>query len=89
MLAVAITEVAAQYDIVPDPKTVAWVGLFTALGSVYGARFAAYKLGKKVESAVKNDGEIKPGPMAASAGGPRIVQMGSSGFPIDLPAVNA
>lgn len=87
MLADAIVDVASHYNTVIDPKNLAWFGLISTLITVYGARLGAVALGKKMTRAENNDGDIRPEPAQPMTGG--VVQMSASGFPLNLPVVNA
>lgn len=90
-IAEAALEVQSHYNMVADPKIVAWIGLAMALGSVYGPRVGAYKLRKKMERATKTGGEVRQqaAQPAAMSSGLSVVQMTSGGFPLtDLPATN-
>jgi hypothetical protein len=40
----AITQLAAFYDLKPDPKTVAWFGFLSALSVVYGGKAVQYQM---------------------------------------------
>ncbi|WWT38267.1 assembly protein [Enterobacteria phage PRDfuchsia] len=60
-LAGAVQEVASHYDITPDPKIMAWAGLFGVCASIYGPRIAAYKMRAASE---KRDKKEAAKPMA-------------------------
>ena len=53
LIASASAEVAKHYDIVPDPKTQAWINLAMALGAVYGPR--AYIIYNKSRQPAQSD----------------------------------
>jgi hypothetical protein len=63
ILAGAITEVASHYDIAPDPKMVAWMGLASALGVVYAPRIGAYNMRRKIEKDLKTNGPKQAAPV--------------------------
>lgn len=52
-LANAIAEVNSHYDVVIDPKVMAWVGLSTTCVSIYAPRLAAYKMRESFEAKKK------------------------------------
>jgi hypothetical protein len=56
MLAHASANVLAQFDITPDPKTQAIIGMIMACGAVYGPRAFAYRMRKAHEKAAETDG---------------------------------
>lgn len=56
MLAKASANLLEQFDIAPDPKTQAIIGVVMACGAVYGPRFMAYKIRKAQE-----EKEAQPG----------------------------
>ena len=43
-MATAVSNLAAQYDMVLDPRTVAWVNLLGVMASIYGPRFLMIKM---------------------------------------------
>lgn len=49
-LAAALAEVNSHYNVVMDPKVIAWVGLTTTAASIYGPRIAAYKIRSTMET---------------------------------------
>lgn len=59
-LAVAITKVQAQYNMVLDPKSAAWIGLIGAAGSVYGPRLAGQWMMHKMKRAMAAEGGEQP-----------------------------
>ncbi len=60
LLAESLAELSSHYNFAPDPKVMAWVAMFGALGTVYGPRIAAMTVRKKTEpqngEAPNNDG---------------------------------
>jgi len=56
MLAKASANVLAQFDIAPDPKTQAIIGLVMACGAVYAPRYMAIKMRK-----AQQEKETQPG----------------------------
>jgi hypothetical protein len=48
-LSIAMTAVAAHYNVVVDPKWIAWAGLMGVMGSIYAPRFVAIKARKSME----------------------------------------
>lgn len=73
MLANATANVLAQFDITPDPKTQAIIGMIMACGAVYGPRAFAYRMRKAQEAK-----ETEPG--TAGVYGPGGEAMGTTGF---------
>ena len=61
-LSEAIARVSALYDFGASEKTLAWVNLTMALGSVYGTRIFAYSLRMKAEAQSKKKPEPIPFP---------------------------
>ncbi len=65
-LSKAIANVAAYYPVAVDPKTMAWLGLITIAGSLYGSRAVAYyarintKPGRAVDPTEGNVTPFKP-----------------------------
>lgn len=59
-LANAIAEVNSHYDVVIDPKVMAWVGLSTACVSIYAPRLAAYKMRESFEDKKKKPEITQP-----------------------------
>ncbi len=49
LLSDAIATVSSHYNTTIDPKIIAWIGLIGVCGSIYGPRFAAYRISKMVE----------------------------------------
>jgi len=49
MLANATANMLAQFDITPDPKTQAIIGMIMACGAVYGPRVMLYRMRKAQE----------------------------------------
>lgn len=52
-LGLAIENVAQHYDITPDPKVMAWVGLIGTCATIYGPRAAAWRLRIGMEKAAQ------------------------------------
>lgn len=49
MLSEAIADVAQHYNVVVDPKVMAWAGFAGIVGALYGPRFAAWRVRVKME----------------------------------------
>lgn len=56
-LAAALAEVNSHYNVVMDPKVIAWVGLTTTAASIYGPRIAAYKIRTTMENKRRKEQE--------------------------------
>lgn len=56
-LAAALAEVNSHYNVVMDPKVIAWVGLTTTAASIYGPRIAAYKIRTSMEAKRRKEQE--------------------------------
>lgn len=48
-LSEGVKEVASHYDIEPDPKIMAWVGLIGTCSAIYAPRIMAYKMRRAQE----------------------------------------
>ncbi len=73
LLAGASANVLAQFDITPDPKTQAIIGMIIACSAVYAPRVIMIRARKAQEEAEKADG-------TAGVYGPGGEPMGTTGF---------
>lgn len=64
-LAAAVAEVNSHYNVMIDPKVMAWVGLSTTCVSIYAPRLAAYKFRVAAEEKKRKESE-KTLPSASS-----------------------
>lgn len=70
-LAAAVAEVNAHYNVVVDPKVMAWVGLTTTCVSIYAPRVASYKIRASFEEKKRKAGEKTLGPAAQKVESPQ------------------
>jgi hypothetical protein len=61
LLATATANVMEQYDLKPDPKTEALIGLIVAAGTVYVPRYVTIRLRHVQERAERKAREGQPG----------------------------
>jgi hypothetical protein len=50
VIAEAAANVAKHYNIPVNEKTAAWIGLATAVGTIYGAKIAVIKMNKSLQA---------------------------------------
>lgn len=82
MLANASANVLEQFDLKPDPKTQAIVGLIIAAGTVYGPR--AYMItARKAQEKRARPANPTTGQGTAEVFGPNGEPLGTTGFNID------
>lgn len=74
-LTTAVLEVASHYDIIADPKIVAWVNLVFVGGAIYGTRAIAYSRRLKAES---QKPEPQPPPPQSESG--QVIKIDSPTF---------
>jgi hypothetical protein len=59
-IAQATAKVAEQYELVADPKTIAWAQLVTTVATVYGTRIFAFRMRKAAEHQKSRGAKVSP-----------------------------